>query len=131
MNREIVERAVVALAALNGTKQDLERPLSGGSVRTDPPMPKLVDKFGTTAACGSPDCAGCYDVGNGRKIHPPKCGKDFLRWRAWLEGKGPGRPAALRPPANPRPCSNPNEKATSHGLRCDRLDGFSFFRSTS
>lgn len=41
------------------------------------------------AACGSPYCAGCYDVGDGRKIHPPKCGADFLRWRAWLEGKGP------------------------------------------
>ncbi len=40
-------------------------------------------------ARGSPHCAGCYDVGDGRKIHPPKCGKDFLRWRAWLEGKGP------------------------------------------
>lgn len=23
------------------------------------------------AACGSPDCAGCYDVGDGKKIHPP------------------------------------------------------------
>ena len=41
------------------------------------------------AACGSSHCAGCYDVGDGRKIHPPKCGTDFLRWRAWLEGKGP------------------------------------------
>jgi hypothetical protein len=40
------------------------------------------------APCGSPDCAGCYDVGDGRKIHPPKCGESFLRWRAWLEGKG-------------------------------------------
>jgi len=44
---------------------------------------------GGLAPCGSPGCAGCYDVGDGRKIHPPKCGKDFLRWRAWLEGKGP------------------------------------------
>lgn len=41
------------------------------------------------APCGSPHCAGCYDVGDGRKIHPPKCGTDFLRWRAWLEGNGP------------------------------------------
>ena len=40
------------------------------------------------APCGSPDCGGCYEVGDGRKIHPPKCGQDFLRWRAWLEGKG-------------------------------------------
>ena len=39
--------------------------------------------------CGSPHCAGCYDVGDGRKIHPPRCGESFLHWRAWLEGKGP------------------------------------------
>jgi len=44
---------------------------------------------GTRAGCDSPHCAGCYDVGDGRKIHPPKCGESFLRWRAWLEGKGP------------------------------------------
>lgn len=40
------------------------------------------------AACGSSHCAGCYDVGDSRKIHPPKCGEQFLRWRDWLEGKG-------------------------------------------
>jgi len=40
------------------------------------------------AACGSPHCAGCYEVDGGRRIHPPKCGEYFLRWRAWLEGKG-------------------------------------------
>jgi hypothetical protein len=44
---------------------------------------------GELAPCGSPDCGGCYDLGEGRKIHPPKCGEDFLRWRAWLAGKGP------------------------------------------
>ena len=43
---------------------------------------------GDLAPCGSPHCAGCYDVGDGRKIHPPKCGESFLHWRAWLEGKG-------------------------------------------
>jgi hypothetical protein len=30
------------------------------------------------ATCGWPDCAGCYDLGDGRKIHPPKCGPDYL-----------------------------------------------------
>jgi hypothetical protein len=34
------------------------------------------------APCGSPQCAGCYDVADGRKIHPPKIGKDY---RSWLE----------------------------------------------
>jgi hypothetical protein len=34
------------------------------------------------AACGSEHCVGCYDVGDGRRIHPPKCGE---KYRAWLE----------------------------------------------
>jgi hypothetical protein len=32
------------------------------------------------APCGSTDCAGCYDVGDGRKIHPPKIGEDYRKW---------------------------------------------------
>jgi hypothetical protein len=47
-----------------------------------------IPSIGDLAPCGSPHCAGCYDVGDGRKIHPPRCGESFLRWRAWLEGKG-------------------------------------------
>ena len=34
------------------------------------------------AACGSAHCAGCYDVGDGKRIHPPRCGEDY---RARLE----------------------------------------------
>ncbi len=38
------------------------------------------------AKCGSPLCAGCYDVEPGVPIHPPKCGKEYLeRWKP--EGK--------------------------------------------
>jgi hypothetical protein len=40
------------------------------------------------AACGSPDCAGCYDVGDGRKIHPPKIGGDFRQWVERWKPKG-------------------------------------------
>ena len=29
------------------------------------------------AACGSSGCAGCYDVGDGVQIHPPKCGEEY------------------------------------------------------
>ena len=32
------------------------------------------------APCGSPHCAGCYDVGEGRRIHPPKIGEDYRKW---------------------------------------------------
>jgi hypothetical protein len=38
------------------------------------------------AACGPPHCAGCYDVGDRRRIHPPKCGEKYRasleRWEA-------------------------------------------------
>jgi hypothetical protein len=36
------------------------------------------DNAAPVAACGSPLCAGCYDVGDGRKIHPPRCGEEWL-----------------------------------------------------
>jgi hypothetical protein len=39
------------------------------------------------AACGSPYCAGCYDVGGGRKIHPSKCG-DVRKWLERWQPKG-------------------------------------------
>jgi len=38
--------------------------------------------------CGSASCAGCYDVGDGRKVHPPKCGEDYRVWLARWEAKG-------------------------------------------
>ena len=48
------------------------------------------EKESGIATCGSPNCAGCYDVGDARKIHPPKCGAGY---RAWLERWQPkGKP---------------------------------------
>jgi hypothetical protein len=41
------------------------------------------------ATCGSPDCAGCYEVELGRSIHPPKPSKDWLEWLSrWQKPKG-------------------------------------------
>jgi len=33
-----------------------------------------------SAACGSPGCAGCYEVEPGVRIHPPKCGEAYRKW---------------------------------------------------
>lgn len=34
------------------------------------------------APCGPPHCAGCYDVGDGKKIHPPKPDPEWLeKWK--------------------------------------------------
>jgi len=35
------------------------------------------DRSGVTQ-CGSPFCAGCYEVSSGTFVHPPKCGVAFL-----------------------------------------------------
>jgi hypothetical protein len=44
---------------------------------------KVVDRV-HVAACGSPDCAGCYDALDGRQIHPPRCGEDYRkRFEQW------------------------------------------------
>jgi len=83
MDRQIAERAIQALAALKSSPR-------GAHTGTQPSaLTEEVQNEETGGLCGSPYCGGCYDVGDGRKIHPPKCGESFLRWRAWLEGKGP------------------------------------------
>jgi len=41
--------------------------------------------------CGSKDCAGCYDVGDERKIHPPKCGEQYQKWLERWQPKGKPR----------------------------------------
>src|SRR2546421_3172587 len=36
------------------------------------------------ADCGDPVCNGCYDVGGGRQVHPPRCSAEHLEWlRKW------------------------------------------------
>ena len=42
------------------------------------------------AACGSPDCAGCYivDAETGARIHPPKCGEEYRRLLERWQPKG-------------------------------------------
>jgi hypothetical protein len=40
------------------------------------------------AMCGSPYCDGCYDVGRGAWIHPPKCGKQYQVWLERWQAKG-------------------------------------------
>lgn len=37
------------------------------------------------APCGSPDCAGFYEVEPGVRLHPPKASPEWLAWRAKWE----------------------------------------------
>ena len=82
MDKAIVERALSALAGIGAARppraqvpQETQEPVS-----LSPDDPVIVEIVPATAApCGSPHCAGCYDIGEGRKIHPPKIGES---WRS-------------------------------------------------
>ena len=65
------------------------------------PIPQQTDKLGRgpnatvpshartpAAACGSPNCAGCYEVVPGVRLHPPKCGAKYRKWRERWEAMG-------------------------------------------
>jgi hypothetical protein len=41
---------------------------------SEPEKPKLKIDFAPNAVCGSFACGGCYDVGDGKQIHPPRSG---------------------------------------------------------
>jgi hypothetical protein len=51
--------------------------------------PAILEALRTgLATCGSPHCAGCYDVGYGRKIHPPRCGEEYRKLLEHWQPKG-------------------------------------------
>jgi len=57
-----------------------EKPAILEALRNRPAEPETI--------CGSPHCAGCYDVGDGRRIHPPKCGNEYRKWLERWQPKG-------------------------------------------
>ena len=86
LDRAIVERAVRALAAIN-TGRSIET--RSTPAPTNAPVTQAEgSKGGEIAACGSPRCAGCYEVAPGVLIHPPKCGEDYRAWLKRWEAKG-------------------------------------------
>ena len=79
MDRAVVERAVRALVALN----------AGRGTETRSTSALLRESEGREiGSCGSPHCAGCYEVQPGVLIHPPKCGEDYRGWFERWETKG-------------------------------------------
>jgi hypothetical protein len=53
-------------------------------VHRDEAIRILCDREGErthAAPCGSPQCAGCYEVEPGRRIHPPR---SSTKWEAWV-----------------------------------------------
>jgi hypothetical protein len=48
-----------------------------------------LNQFGVgSAACGSPHCAGCYEVEPGVRIHPSKCGETYRKWLDCWQPRG-------------------------------------------
>jgi hypothetical protein len=78
MDRAIVARAVQALAALSTTRR----------TKVQVTAQSVPIQSNELAPCGSSVCAGCYDVGDGRKMHPPKIGEDYRKWLERWKPKG-------------------------------------------
>ena len=63
----------------------LDAPVGQAAVRPDSSPVKRGAQF---TPCGSQDCAGCYDVRDGKKIHPPKSGEEYRNWLLRWEARG-------------------------------------------
>jgi hypothetical protein len=63
-----------------GTDVQTER-VSNPTTRFPPDLPRNAQSVETELAeCGSPECAGCYQVGDGNRIHPPRCSEQYRNW---------------------------------------------------
>jgi hypothetical protein len=83
MDKAVVERALRALAEIGAARSVVLEPPRGMAQPANHAPANPVRADGSTSAgapCGSPYCAGCYGVGDGMKIHPPKIGEDYRKW---------------------------------------------------
>lgn len=90
MDKEIVERAVRGLAALNRRQS---RDMASSHIpetysRAPRPREDSESTRNGRGVCGSPQCEGCYEIMPGVRIHPPKCGEDYHAWFEHWEAKG-------------------------------------------
>jgi len=88
MERAIVERAIKALAAIGAAQQTVPEHSPVVNELRAVASAKRRPVGENLAPCSSPTCAGCYDVGDGRKIHPPKLGEDYREWLLKWDAKG-------------------------------------------
>jgi len=78
----------LALSVLAAGKAVPRRPMGLPPQGTGPEDCSNTQKHGGEAACGSLHCAGCYEVEPGKRIHPPKCSKEWREWLLKWEPKG-------------------------------------------
>jgi hypothetical protein len=89
--KSALDSLIEELEAGEGQASKAFQPMQAEQCDWPPPLPvreREAQGRANLAACSSPHCAGCYDVGDGKRIHPPKCSPE---WLAWLERwKPPG-----------------------------------------
>lgn len=69
-------------SALDNLIEELEN--GAWSTQVEGPTPAKEP----SALCGSPHCAGCYEVAPGVRIHPPTCSEEYRAWLEHWEAKG-------------------------------------------
>jgi hypothetical protein len=91
MDRAVIERALRALAEIGAARTaapELSREMPEPADLKHANPINAESSTATADLCGSADCAGCYNVGDGRKIHPPKIGEDYKKWLERWKPKG-------------------------------------------
>lgn len=76
--------AVSVLSASRAVPVDKRAGTQPGTGETESPVPPAAEP----AECGSAACSGCYDIGDGKRIHPPKCGEKYREWLQRWEANG-------------------------------------------
>jgi hypothetical protein len=83
---ELRENKTAVLEYLRGREQPQEIQFPSFPTPIVRETEKLKSPQSSKTPCGSPHCAGCYEVAPGIRIHPPKCGADYRvcleRWEA-------------------------------------------------
>jgi hypothetical protein len=84
MDKFVVNQALRALEEIGAVRTSGTQPsaalVSEQPVQEDGVTHQTIAERDEIAPCGSAHCAGCYEVGDGKKIHPPKIGKAYQKW---------------------------------------------------
>ena len=80
--KTLAEQALAALKALSEPPSSKVEEIPEKSVRVE-----MAVAPASLPLCGDPNCAGCYEVEPGRRIHPRKSRKEWLDWLARWQPK--------------------------------------------
>lgn len=89
----LTQRALQALKALNDPTGNEQPVISGQALKSQPVggssgQPNNLAVQGPISHCGDLECAGCYEVEPGKRIHPRKSAQEWEDWLARWQPKG-------------------------------------------